>query len=70
MPDDLEISFARLEGKIDTILFRMDHQDKTTEKLESRIDALEKRVWTFTGAASVIGAALSAMGSKLLSLLT
>lgn len=53
---EVQRSLGRIEGKLDAALARMEHH-------EERITSTERRVWTFSGIAAVIGAALGIGGS-------
>ena len=49
------VALARLEGKVDGILFRLDQGAKDHENHESRITSLERKFWIVAGFASGIG---------------
>ena len=66
---DEQRAIGRMEGKLDLILDRMDRVDRTAEKLDERLDAVEAKVngWhnKVIGAGAVIGIIFGLIGSKL-----
>ena len=66
---DEQRAIGRMEGKLDLILDRMDRVDRTTEKLDSRLDKVEGEVqgWKnrIVGAGAILGIIFGLVGSKL-----
>lgn len=57
--ESLALTTARIEAKLDVIGVKIDNLSGISIDHESRIRALEKKVWAASGAAAIIGGALS-----------
>lgn len=54
----VEAEFARLHGRLDLALQRTEQTEGEVSRLAERVGALERRVWTASGAATAVGACL------------
>lgn len=53
-----EVGFAEINGKIDLLVERGNRTEADVAALESRMTAVERRIWTASGIATVIGAGI------------
>lgn len=60
--DDLHRSVGRIEGKLDTFIAQMATQDERTTKITERIGKVESRQAWYSGAGSMVGMILGALG--------
>jgi hypothetical protein len=59
---ELQRTVGRIEGKLDTFIAQMGHQDNRTTELEVRTRKLENRQHWYGGVAAAIGALVGAVG--------
>lgn len=57
--------FAEIRGELRAALQRTDTAEEDIRRLEARVTALERRVWTASGAAAAIGGAAGWLGQAL-----
>jgi hypothetical protein len=57
--NDLHRAIGRVEGKLDQVISRFDHEQEQNDEREGRIKDLEKSVWRLHAIAGVIAAITS-----------
>ena len=54
MPEDVQFTLGRIDGKLDMLLKYRDEQKKESAQLDERITKLENWRWMLFGGASVV----------------
>lgn len=54
----MEVGFTRIDGKLDHLVEHIGRTDKELEELRQRVTAVERKVYTASGAAALIGMGL------------
>jgi hypothetical protein len=57
--------FARINGQLDVLVERSDRTERDLEKLQNRVNALERARWAAVGAGTVLGVASGIVSSIL-----
>jgi hypothetical protein len=61
----INTNFAEMKGQLEGTLHRTGAVEAKTERLETRLALLERRVWTASGAAAAIGGAAGWLAQSL-----
>lgn len=54
----LEVGLAKIDGRLTSIEKHIDRTDGEVAALETRVAQLERRVWTASGAAALVGTSI------------
>ncbi|NJL70250.1 MAG: hypothetical protein HC888_00955 [Candidatus Competibacteraceae bacterium] len=64
-PQELLLLLGRIDGKMDSVLLRLEHNDKIHDDLDKRLTSLEKWRAYILGVAAVISALVATFAAKL-----
>jgi predicted NBD/HSP70 family sugar kinase len=54
----LEVGLAKIDGRLTSIEKHLDRTDSDVADLKTRVASMERRVWTASGAAALVGMAV------------
>lgn len=61
----VEVGLAKIDGRLTSIEKHLERTDSDVAALQVRVSHLERRVWTASGAAALVGAALPYLTSAI-----